>query len=234
MCYISWTVHSKSKTDGLVSFAFLAQPKHNTCTRGEQDQLGKENKKDSAKIIIIILAHSCRERFWHPEQMLPALSPPSVTPLLPVSVPLATKFSASCSHLSIPLTTSVVLCGGRGWSTYRDLVGGVCLYVCECDIHANLKALQGPDTTFLILISFIWRKEEGESEGEKERECCSWQKIQAIGCFMALPWCVFKKQPKIWHREIFPTCFTSKYSSKASTGYRIQLWSEEYTFCWSF
>lgn len=61
----------------------------------------------------------------------------------------------------------------------------VCMYSCECSIPENLKSLQGLDTIFLILISFIL-EEEGKMK-ERERECCSWQKIQAIGCFMALP-----------------------------------------------
>lgn len=64
--YVSWREHSKSKTDGLVSFAFLAECRLNTCTRGEQDQLGKKNKKASAKVIIIILAQRCMEAFLAP------------------------------------------------------------------------------------------------------------------------------------------------------------------------
>lgn len=64
----------------------------------------------------------------------------------------------------------------------------VCMYSCECSIPENLKSLQGLDTIFLILIliSFILEEEEGKMR-ERERECCSWQKIQATGCFMALP-----------------------------------------------
>lgn len=73
--------YSKSKTDGLFSFSFLAQHKLNTCTRGEKDRLGKENKKASAKIIIIILAHSCRETFLasraHVTHTLPSLCDPT-------------------------------------------------------------------------------------------------------------------------------------------------------------
>lgn len=103
---------------------------------------------------------------------------------------------------------------------------------CVCTLLSTIflqiwKGLQEPDTAFLILISFILREEERKM---RERgECCSWQKIQAIGCFMALPWCMFKKQHKIWHGEIFPTCFISKYSSKASMGYRMLLWSGKHT-----
>lgn len=170
-------------------------------------------------------------------------SRPNATHLLPSSLTtpllfnflLATNMSASLGHLSMPITTSTVLV--VWWqSIWRDLGRSSLLYVCVCT-HVNAvflktwKVFRG-----LTLFSWSWShsfwRRRGKWKKERGNAALGRRYRQLAALWLCLD--VFKKQPNIWQREIFPTCFISKYSSKASTGYRILLWSGKHTLCWSF
>lgn len=141
--------------------------------------------------------------------MLPALSPSCVTPFLLFIFPLATKFSASLSHLYMPLTTSTVLLlllgGGSSRSIQKDF--GVRVYVCtnaSAIFLQTLKVLQGPDTIILILISFIWREDEEKVRGRERGNAALGRRCRQLAVlWLCLDVCL-KTSPKFGTERIFP------------------------------